>query len=282
MKNILVPFDYSKEAITGLNTAVNFSNRYGGKINLVNFVVNNERIFDPYSMNSSLEKEELSHDQVLVKQSHYVLKKLDETMKTYVPKPKRGSVFTVLDSLSNLWNEILDVCQPDLIISGTSGTRNFSEFFWGNSTETMLRHSEIPILAVSDSEDMQIERILLATDVGKVLPQKMINLCKIFSKLRTEIHFASIINVDVLTKEKVEQKIALLAKEYGIDRYQIHTRLNMNIKDGILEIAQEITPDIIMMKTYEKSPFWQLVQKSIAEDVIKSTDIPTMIEKVKR
>ena len=280
MKKILVPIDFTDASLSGLQSAVNWTQQYGGQISLVCFVLPHSDIQDLHPKDAILGISDSRHFKDLAEAGNHVLEDLESLMKAHVPKHLRGSTYSVEDSITELWEMVMHQINPDLIICGTSQERNFIEIFTGTEIENIIRNSDVPVLTVSHNDGLKIKNVLLATDVGNTLPHKLINICKLLQANGAKIHLVNFINSHLITKEEIIIKLDKMAQELGFTNYAIHVKSHDGIADEILKMRTQLNADIILMKTYEKSLFWQIFQSSLAEEIVRNAGVPAMIEKV--
>lgn len=146
------------------------------------------------------------------------------------------------------------------------------EYFTGNNTEKLIRDSGIPVLAVSNYADIQLDDILIATDLSTDLPDRLYQLCRLLENHGSTIHFVNVNTTELLNEADILPKMSALVKHLKIRNYRIHVVSNRAEVAGIMKVVDQIKPGLILMKTYEKSGFWTFFHGSLAEKVIKETE----------
>ncbi|MFY0598877.1 MAG: universal stress protein [Cyclobacteriaceae bacterium] len=280
IQNILVPYDFSPEALIGLKAACSYAIRFQSKIHLAHNIKPEESKVLLHPKDAVLENADTLHHLQLEKQANEALVELRKTSDELVPETIQGITHITTGTFPMLLDEVSKKVDLDLIVTGTDGSRNFFDLLSGNDTEKMIRNTDVPIIAVSDSEEVLFDNILIATDLGKTIPSRIFELCRFLQEQGAILHFVNIISTNLISNEEVEERIKAVAKWNGINDYYSHVVRNSNEVDGIQAIAKKINADLILMKTYEKSKVSALISGSIAEKMVRNTDVPVMVESV--
>lgn len=208
VENILVPIDFSDESIVGLNAGIDMAKRFNANIHLTHFVFPNAEIVPKHPKEEILGITETVYESQLQNVRQETYDKLKQVMIDSVPEMTQGHVCIVGSSLSNLFEEFTKESNVDvdLIVVGTSGTRNMVEYFIGNSTDTVIRNTQIPLLAISEGEDLAIKNVLLITDLSSHHPDKEQQFCRSLQKSGSTIHLGHIITTELITKEEIQTR----------------------------------------------------------------------------
>jgi len=256
--NLIVPFDFSKEAHIGLRAAANLLKTLNGRIHLVNFSATDD----------SYQK---------IKQ---VIPKLKKTLAKEVPKRQQGSVYFVTEDLPDSIGKFTHNNDFDLIVAGISSTNNLWEYFLKNDIEKVIQHANIPVLSVSQESNFQLKNILIVTDLSQAVPGELFALAKYFQQAGGIIRFVNVINKEVIKEQEVINKILALARNYDIENYEIHVLFGEDEADEIIKMAKRSNADVILMKTYKRSQFWSMLIDSLAENVLRESNRPVLVERV--
>lgn len=280
IKNILVPIDFSEESVAGLKAANQLATKFKCTAHVVHFLPYHPVVTPIYPGDASMIVNSAVQEQQMEREKSHVLKKLKTEMDLYLSEGLRGQIYIVSDTLNSGMNDLLDDIEVDMIISGTSGESNLLEQFSGNNTEKLIRKSGIPVLAVSSYSDIQLDDVLIATDLSTDLPKRLYDVCRLLENHGATIHFVNVDTTQLLNEADILPKMTALVKSLNIKNYRIHIVSNRAEISGILKIVDQIHPGLILMKTYKKSNFWTIFEGSLAEKVIKETDVPVLVEQV--
>lgn len=280
IKNLLVPIDFSDESVAGLKAANQLATKFKSKVHVVHFLPYHPVVTPVYPGDASMIVNSAVQEQQMEREKSHVLKKLKVEMDLYLSEGLRGQIYIVSDTLNSGMNDLLGDIDVDLIVSGTSADNNLLEKFSSTNTEKMIRKSGIPVLAVSDYADISMDDVLIATDLSTELPGRLFDMCRLLENHGATIHFVNVNTTELLNEADILPKMTALVKSLKIQNYRIHIVSNRAEVNGILKIADQIHPGIILMKTYQKSNFWTFFEGSLAEKVIKETDVPVLVEQV--
>jgi|GEM_PF-2251929 len=284
IQNILVPIDFTEESYYGLKAAVQLAEKFNSKINLFHFYLPKSTVMPYQPRNTALGvsgavRGTLGYEQI-VKEKEYLEANLRSALKEKVPEKLQGTVYVEPGTVSDTIGIFTKELDADLIVSGTSGSRSVLEYFGGNHTENIIRKSNVPVIAVSDENELALNNVLVATDLSKTIPNRIFEICKVLEQMGSAIHLVNIITTELIAEEEAVKRLHNLAKKFDLENYEVHVRFKDKEIKGILEIASEIEAGLILMKTYKKSTFWSFMTGSLAEKITRKTEIPIMVEKV--
>lgn len=199
-------------------------------------------------------------------------------MQELVAKSLQGSVYVVNSSLSDSLSKF--VADMDMIVMGTSGTSSLIEKMTGNNTEKVILTAKVPVLSVSSFKKISFDSILIPTDLSQNISESLFNFCRSMEKSGSKIHFANFISTELINASEVKDKIDLLTEAQNISNYTVHFRDVEQESTALLELAKELKPDLIMMKTYEKTSLWSFIADSIAEKAVRELGLSTLVDQV--
>lgn len=282
INHIVVPVDFSEESAKGIKAACSFATKFKSKIHFLHVIDKHATDVDLHPKDAVLGNSNTQHHQQLESEIKKALEKLGKLQGETLPTKHHGHLFTAIGTFETALAEFEKKVSVDLIISGSSSSRNLLEFFTGNATESLIRDNEIPVIAVSENEAVDLNNILIATDLSGIVPNRIFTVCKFLQSQGAKLHFVNIITTELIKKEEVKKKIEELAKSHYIENYQMHIIEHTNEIEGVLKIAEEIKADLVLLKTYEKSRFWTFIKGSLAEQLVRTSDIPVMVENLSK
>jgi nucleotide-binding universal stress UspA family protein len=141
LENILMPVDFSEPSVSALTYAVSLAASYGAKLHLVHVIDNHMEAIGFYM-------------------PHVVFEKLDEGMLESAKTMLAEFATKNLGGFVNCWKNVL-VGEPyveilkyvkdnniDTIVIGTYGSGVLDKFFFGSTTERLLKKAECPVMVV--------------------------------------------------------------------------------------------------------------------------------------
>ncbi len=183
----------------------------------------------------------------------------------------------------------------DVIVMGTHGCSGWRRMLAGSVAVAVLRGAPCPVLALRSAErprpGTEIRRILHATDFSIAAEAAL----RVARRLARE-HCARLIilhveRLDVLShgtpESEVEPRVFMEALENvrkrvdGPDlKYPVGTVLRRGLAaDGIIETAEEMDCDLIVMGTHGRTGLSRLLMGSVAENVLPKANCPVLVVK---
>ncbi len=266
MKKILVPIDFSEQALNALDVAIQLAKRMDAEITILHIVeapipsgvfVGSE--FIPPGDNLYYLKT-LVEDARLELQS--VLEKNESKGVTLHQELAIGNPYVHISSY------IVDK-QVDLVVIGSKGSSGVEELLIGSNTEKVIRKAKCPVLTVKEKvSHVDVRRIVFASDFEED-ELTIIHYVKDFQrwfkaslylvKINTPNHFE--------TTSSSHQKMETFARKYQLENYTFHIYNELAAEDGIVYFAEEVQADLIAMATHGRTGIAHLFSGSVAESV---------------
>ncbi len=153
MKTIIVPLDFSKESLTGLNYSLMLANKTGADIKMVHVV----------------EKNESSNHELLEKEHQLVNSKFEDLHKIFKEKSNSNGSINYIVKEGKIFKEITELAEQfedSLIVLSTHGASGFEELFIGGNAYKITSHSKVPVITVRKSRIYSnINKIVLPLDI---------------------------------------------------------------------------------------------------------------------
>lgn len=209
MKTILVPTDFSDCAANALDFAIEMTKVSPLKIIVVHVLELVETIYIDYTGLA------VDYAKILRQEASEEMTKL----KNLVAVEHHLSIQTFIYE-SPVYGNIIQAAidhHAELIVMGTKGAGKLSERLWGTYTTSVIRKSQIPVLAVpKDYKWLKPERILLATNHF----EKDEGLWETLNGIIDFFHLA--LHVVVFTNEKKDKALTAIAHNREINRYKTY------------------------------------------------------------
>lgn len=189
---------------------------------------------------------------------------------------------------------IIDVShkkENDLIVMGKAEMSALEKFVIGSITGRVIGYSKCDVIIVPEDRLLRWNKILLCVDGSKYSKTAVDNAIAYATHFNGTINAVSIVDVTEefyalspeTANEMVYDAINLLdgiadkAKEIGVD-------VNTFVKEGethekVLEVAQEVEADVIIMGSHERVGLGSLMLGSVARKVSMNADCPVFIIK---
>jgi len=282
MKKILIPTDFSTNAMKAVTYAAEIAKRTGAAIYLLHVIEPvTDKIRQPYPLHDRLEEEIANARLKELKSLKYTLADVypELTIETELAK---GTITTsILDYAENL--------QADIIIMGTQGASGLKEVFLGSISGGTIGRTTIPVLAIPFEYLMeQPDAIVFATnryEEDRHLLDKIVELASLFNAV---VHVVVFVDIDSSTADyyiynhkQLNQYLSFLKQTYPGISFTGELLEDKDFEETIEEYNIKNEVDIVAMITYPKS-FWEkLLKKSVTKKMAFHSRIPVLAIPVK-
>lgn len=277
MQKILVPTDFSNNAIKAVTYAAEIAKRSGAVIHLLHVmepVI--DKIRQPHAQTESLEEE-------ITRARLSELKSLKDTLADTYPdliieiESAKGTVTTAILNYG-------EKLQADLIVMGTLGASGLKEVFLGSVTSSTIGRTKIPVLAVPYEYLMEEpDAIVLATnrfEKDENILNTIIELASLFS---ATVHVVAFVDTDfsdatyyIHNHKHLGQYLTHLQKAYPGISFTSELLEGKEFEESIEQYHTKKEADIVAMITYPKS-FWEkLLRKSVTKKMAFHSKIPLL------
>ncbi|MBC6491929.1 universal stress protein [Flavihumibacter stibioxidans] len=269
MANILVPFDFSANAIAALDQALLIADGKGFSVevlHILNFKAAHEypkdwRI-DPHHVDLGIIEEKLN---AVVKER---ISNCCETGAPEVTSLVRESVMIN----GGIINHML-LNKADLIVMGTHGATNAIERFWGSNTSTMINHSLFPILAVPPHWHPVKLRELVAAVTLKEATECIPNILHWAGWMQTSTELVTLTSVPAADQEHLDDVL----KNYPDVKAHLVPKVNdLPMWRNLVQFTADRKEALLMMFVHERTVFEKLFNYSITSRVADGIHIPLL------
>jgi len=267
MKRIIVPIDFSDEAMEGLSLAITLAKSIPAIIEMA-YVQKNKNEFYHIAQEKEQELAE---------------KKFQDIQETYKSKLPENSELKYIIKKGKVYREVVNQAHSfndSFIVSSTHGASGFEKFFLGSNTFKIITATTRPVFTIRDTiSPKNISNIILPLDSSHDTRQKVPFTAEIASYCNAKIHVVSV--CQTLNKE-LEKKLKGYTKqtcEY-LDKqnipYETDFLSGKNITDLTLEYAQEVSADLISIMTEQSVAFSGVVIGGNAQEILNRSDFPVL------
>lgn len=271
MKKILVPYDFSTQALHAFCTAMDFALQIKAEVHLVN-VIELPLMHDTVLMPVLSVEEDFFNSVRETAQNEFT--KITEKYKVEGIKVKTEVVF---GSMPIMIIDYAEDNQVDLIIMGTKGASGMKEALVGSNTEKVVRHANIPVLAVRNFVKADnIKHIVfpntLETENQEDLVMKVKALQYFFN---AKLHLLWVNTPTNFTRDTITQaRLQSFAKRFMFKDFTINIFNDPFEESGIINFAHSIDANMIAMGTHGRKGIAHILGGSLAEDVVNHVDCP--------
>lgn len=265
MKKILVPTDFSDNALKAAEYAINIAKHLNSKVTLYHAFQVQSTTGTFVSTKDYLEKDALQG-----------MKEFDEKLKPLYDAADVETVVVQGDTIACIADRA-NKMDYDLVVMGTKGATGLKEVFIGSVTSTVLKKVKIPVLAIPDEFNFEtVKKILFAVDskgISDVAPvNPMVEIAKL---LNAEVIIYHLSEADEQGDLEVAPSVDLLLKEVT------HTFVNEpktgSINESINNFVQRESVDMLCMLRRKKT-FWdRLFFESSTKREVFDSPVPLLI-----
>ncbi|WP_143960608.1 universal stress protein [Litoribacter populi] len=276
MKTILVPYDFSQEAINAFEFAKDLATKAKCKLKLLHIVeLPTTQSFNTMGEINMADNE--INNVFMIELVEKRKKQIAEIDTLYQNAPYEFSTRLMFGNpYAGISNEVTEV-KADLVIMGSKGSSGIEELLIGSNTEKVVRHSKCPVITVKNPiKAEEIKKIVFASDFNDEEDSDIIiELKDLQTLLGAEICMVKV-NTPSLFENSRDSKsrIKKFVEKLGISNVQVEIYNSSSEEEGIIEYADDINADMIAMATHGRTGFMHLISGSIAEDVVNHAKRP--------
>ena len=268
MKELLVAFDFSKNALHTLEYALLYANKLETGIHLV------------WVDNASTPDQMMNIEQTLrIETKRY----FDEIVSKYQPQLKQGKIQVHLRK-GKVYSEIAMLAKQikaDVVFAGTHGVSGYERFWIGSNAYRIVTSSPCPVITLRTDYgfNKDIKRILVPIDSSAESRQKLPFTATLAEAFGAEVHLVLLYNsplgvirsrmkssADEAMKCLKDRKITAFVKEIETDK----------IAQSILSYSDEIKADMISIMTEQSNTAGNMFLGPYAQQLVNNALIPVV------
>jgi nucleotide-binding universal stress UspA family protein len=285
-KKILVGTDFSKESYAALHAAISLAGRCLASIDCV--------------MVAPFASEIYGIPNLLMPLSNVPTHLKDELERFFPPKMYPNSRRKILINLS-----IADAIQNyakeegcDLIVVGTHGRGAVGRFFLGSVAQKLVRDSEIPVMVVRDSTELDQKyqgfgRVLAPTDFSQTSIKSVRLAIEFANFLKADLHLIHVVDLPTVTDftglypflqiqipDATELNVddtlrAMIQDEYLVGNSRVATLLGDPTRE-ILHYIEEHNINFVVLGTHGRRGIDRALLGSVTANMITKSHIPVI------
>ncbi|MEQ9424803.1 MAG: universal stress protein [Cyclobacteriaceae bacterium] len=276
-KNILIPTDFSQESQNALATGVEFIQRHGGTVHLLNVVE------DPYASSGMRKLLDLPEDPM----AGEMAKKLKENALNHLQAESDKYPDTDIDLIVRMGNPFksikiaADDLGVDLVIMGTNGASGMEEIMLGSTTEKIVRNVKCPVFSIKAKADIvNVKSIIYPTDM-RPEHEKIVNDLKELQKFYgAHLHLVKVFDSNMVLKREIEERLKEFAEYFNLENYSTAAVQDPEEAETIIRFAEEMKADMIAMATHFKRGIEVIVTSQISRNVVSNAKRPIWTKRV--
>lgn len=271
---ILVPIDFSEQSLIALDQSFNLAKEYDAEITLLHVLEEGGMLAKFFS-----------------KEQHEDLKKnvqaqLDKLAAGEEKKNKiKINTLVAKGIIYEKINEVSELINASMIIMGTNGDEGMKKRFIGSNALRVARESKIPVITIKGKHHRKgCKNIVLPLDLSKETREKVskaIELSKIFGGAAIRV-VSVLFTTDEFVVNRITRQLGQVKSFLEKENIECTAEIIKGIKgeetlaQNILEYAQKVEGDLIMIMTQQEVDFTQYFIGSSAQEIINHSVIPVL------
>jgi len=269
MEKILVPCDFSEQAIHAFRLAIDIGNTSSAEVHVLHVI-----------------ELPIMHDDVLTPLPSFdenLLKELGERAEIKLAELKKESkqdlfVTTIIEFgpiVSTITN-YQEANNISLIVMGTKGISGIEEVFIGSTAEKVVRHASCPVAVVKRRTAVsELRHIVFPNSLEKGQEDLVLHVKALQDVLKATLH---IVWIDTSDKSDdhmlIKQQLEDFAKRFMLKDYTINVFKANDRETGIINFTHWINASMIAMGTHARKGLSHFFKGSVTEDVVNHVDCP--------
>ena len=265
MKPIIVGTDFSEGSYNALELAIDVANRMQSDILLM--WVKREKLL-------------INSEQVEI-MANLAKDKLIQLCEKYQERMKYGRIHWMI-SKGKVAPALAVTATRELapiIIIGTNGASGFEKYWIGSQAVRIVQDSPCPVLTVRQGYDFhkKLERIVVPIRVNANSRQKVPPAASMAKVFDSEVHILGLLDMkedETALRTYIAQSMEYLERE-GIP-YKFEIRPYSSYSDTVLNYAEEIKADLLVINTEQDRIISQIFLGTKAHQIVHKSQIPVL------
>ncbi len=282
IRKIVVPIDFSDLSQQAYQVALQLARKSGAKIKLLHII--ELPLTSGYGTSyAGIEMSPVGAYQSYDFMLPELLEQSKQQMNRLVEEGKAQGVTIESEVVTDLAvNKIVSVVTDehvDLVVIGSAGADGLEEFLIGSDAEEVVRHCPCPVLTIKQptSGNFEVKQILfpsdLAPETNDIVPY--LTFFQQFFGARLHLLYVRTKN-DSTSEQEIRNQMLAFVNAHQLTEVNLFIQPNSSASDGILEVVNTVTPDLILMPTHGRTGLAHLFHKSVAESVVNHASIPVL------
>lgn len=273
MKTILVPTDFSKNAIHAAEYAGIIANQMHANIvflNTYNIPITTEYEYT-YNVKNYL---------IVGKENGEM--NLKEFTKNFINKtnfnPARIAQIVEYGFVADKVIDVADTIKADFIVMGTKGASNLLDRWFGTTAQTVMKMAKCPVWIIPNRADIHLpKKLLYAADFQEdemVATHKVLGLAKPLEAICKVVHIHDYFEEP--TARDILQKVNNLQYAFDEENVSFKSVNYVDIIQGLENYIHSYKPDVLALAIHEKSFLSKIFDASVSKHFIQEAKLPIL------
>lgn len=273
--HILVPIDFSEQALIALDQSFNLARLTRADITLL-YVLDEEHsnLFSIFGKEKKAKKEKNKFQKGIKEKLDKLAK--ETTAKSGVKINTRISIGKIYEEIVKVANEL----NAAFIIMGTNGQHGLRKKFIGSNALRVVKESHCPVITIAGKKHRSgCKVIVLPLDLTEETKEKTGKAIELANYFGSSIKVVSIINTkDQLIIDKLKTQLKQVEAFIKRRKLSVTSELveNNNIVEGVLKYTKKVKADLILIMTQSEMDWTDMFIGSSAQEIINNSDVPVL------
>ncbi|MBM1106579.1 universal stress protein [Aurantibacter crassamenti] len=277
MKNILLPTDFSNNALNAIFTAIKLHKSAACKFIIIHaYEPDNRNIISPQnSTRAGMVYDALHLD---------ALNKLEVTLGDVNSASNQDkhtfSLKAIQGNLASVISELVPKHDIDLIVLGAKGATSAKQIFLGSNTVRVIKNvRNCPILAIPRDFNFQsLKKIVFPTEYAHFFSKNQLNqLIKMAEEWKSQILVFHVAKEFKLSEKQIMHKELLQERLEDIKHSFHNIEIQTTVADAITEFVKAQLADMICLVHYSHTFMEKLTEEPVVKKVGFKTEVPLLV-----
>jgi nucleotide-binding universal stress UspA family protein len=277
MKKILVPCDFSEQAICAFRMAIDLSEQSKREVHLLHVV-------ELPVMHDSMLMPTLAFEATLLKElgdnAENQFSKIKLEYASDIPIVTK----VVFGSTAMMILDYIKDADIELVVMGTKGASGLRELVIGSNAEKIVRRASCPVITVRKySSPHAIKNIVFPNSLEQDQEDLVQHVKALQDFFKATLHIVWINTPGNFTSDNVTlMRLKDFAKRFMLKDYTLSVFNDTFEESGVISFAHAIKADMIAMGTHGRRGLNHVMSGSVAEDVVNHIDCPIWTYTIKK
>lgn len=269
MKRILVPTDFSENAMEACKVAAQIAKRTEATIFLLHVI----------DIPTSVGPSGTGVVQDDIPEMIFLMKRAKQQFAELTKDPVFEGVTRIVEAVDfdSTYGQITKKAQEheiDLIVMGSHGSQGLKEFFIGSNTERVTGLAKCPVLTVKGNPGtLNMENVVFASDFAAEADIAFAKLQPVLEVYNSKVHLLKV-NTPLNFERSVDsvKQMSEFADRVGVKNHTINVFNDFSEEEGMQHFAANVNAQVIALGTHGRSGFGQMVKGNIVADLVNHSD----------
>lgn len=271
MKKILVPCDFSEQAVNAFRFAADVAAQSKGEVHLVH-------VIELPVMHDSVLMPVMSFEEALLKELREKAEKEFNKLKNKFGAAGVNIISSVIfGGTSRMITDYITDQSIDLVVMGTKGASGVKEILIGSNAEKVVRKSPVPVIAIKKYvKASTIKNIVFPNTLNTETQEDLVMKVKALQNFfKAKIHILWVNTPTNFTPDRITvERLNAFAKRFMFKDFTVSVYNDPFEESGIINYTHAIKADMIAMGTHGRKGLAHILSGSVAEDVVNHIDCP--------